>query len=237
MASNELISKVNKWDQKIILKYNGIGGKVFTYILKPISFLGRETLWISLITFYSLIWYDPFLFSHFSAIFLNGFILIFSIKNIVKRSRPYDRFNDNQLHVLERKPISKSFPSWHSYNIVSYGLLFGFFLNSPLIVILMLLIAVLVSFSRIQLGVHYPTDVIFGYFLGIIGFIFAIYLVSPLLSMLITYFEQLITHDIQHQQINRMLFKNLGYLFLCIGIFCGIFLLAISRVIKEYLKK
>jgi len=237
MESSEFISRVDKWDQKIILKYNGIGGKAFTYVLKPISFLGRETLWISLIAFYLLIWYDPFLLAHFSAIFLNGFILIFSIKQMVKRSRPFERFNENELQVLERKPISKSFPSWHSYNVVSYGLLFGFLLNSPLVIILMLFIATVVSFSRIQIGVHYPTDVIFGYFLGIIGFISAIYIVSPLLNMLLTYFEQFTTQDIQYQQINTMLFKNFWYLFLCIGIFLGIFLLAISRVIKEYLKK
>lgn len=237
MEASEFISRVDKWDQKIILKYNGIGGKAFTYVLKPISFLGRETLWISLIAFYLLIWYDPFLLSHFSAIFLIGFILIFSIKKMVKRSRPFERFNENELHVLERKPISKSFPSCHSYNVVSFGLLFGFLLDSPLVIIIMLFIAVVVSFSRIQIGVHYPTDVIFGYFLGIIGFIFAIYIVSPLLNMLLTYFEQFITQDIQYQQINTMLFKNFWYHFLCVGIFLGIFLLAISRVIKEYLKK
>jgi undecaprenyl-diphosphatase len=229
MEKNEFISRVDKWDQKIILKYNGIGGKVFIYVLKPISFLGRETLWISLIAFYLFIWYDPFLFTHLSAIFLNGFIFIFSIKQIVKRSRPFERFNENKLHVLERRPISKSFPSWHSYNIVSYGLLFGY---------LMLCIAIIVSFSRIQIGVHYPTDVIFGYIIGIIGFIFAISIVSPFLNMLITYFEQLYQQDIQYQQINTMLIKKeLWYLFLCIFIFLGIFLLAISRVIKEYLKK
>jgi membrane-associated phospholipid phosphatase len=237
MESSEFISRVDKWDQKIILKYNGIGGKAFTYVLKPISFLGRETLWISLIAFYLLIWYDPFLFTHFSAIFMNGFILIVSIKKIVKRSRPFERFNENELQVLERRPVSKSFPSWHSYNVVSYGLLFGFLLDSPLVIILMLCIAIIVSFSRIQIGVHYPTDVIFGYFLGIIGFISAIYIVSPLLNMLITYFEQFISHDIQYQQINTMLIKNLWYLVLCVVIFLGIFLLAISRVIKEYLKK
>jgi len=237
MDSSRFLSKVDKWDQKIILKYNGIGGKAFTYVLKPISFLGRETVWISLIAFYLLIWYDPFLFSHFSAIFLNGFILIFSIKNIVKRSRPFDRFNENKLQVLERRPVSKSFPSWHSYNVVAYGLLFGFLLNSLLLMIVMLCIAVVVSFSRIQIGVHYPTDVIFGYFLGIIGFILAIYIVSPLLNMLIIYLEQFIKQEIQYQQINTMLIKNFWYLFLCVGIFLGIFLLAISRVIKEYIKK
>ncbi|MFX0043494.1 MAG: phosphatase PAP2 family protein [Candidatus Hodarchaeota archaeon] len=237
MEKNEFISRVDKWDQKIILKYNGIGGKAFTYLLKPISFLGRETLWISLIAFYLFIWYDPLLFAHFSAIFLNGFIFIFSIKQIVKRSRPFDKFNENKLHVLERRPISKSFPSWHSYNIVSYGLLFGFLLNSPLLILVMLCIAVIVSFSRIQIGVHYPTDVIFGYILGIIGFISAIYIVSPLLNMLITCFEQLFPQNIQYQQINTMLIKDIWYLFLCIFIFLGIFLLAISRVIKEYIKK
>ncbi|MFX1410171.1 MAG: phosphatase PAP2 family protein [Promethearchaeota archaeon] len=234
MDSSRFLSKVDKWDQKILLKYNGIGGKAFTYFLKPISFLGRETIWISLITFYLFIWYDPFLFAHFSAIFLNGFIFIFLIKQSTRRSRPFERFGEEQLVVLERKPISKSFPSWHSYNVVSYGLLFGFLLKSPLVVVIMLSIAALVSFSRIQLGVHYPTDVIIGFFLGVVGFLFAIYIVSPLLSLLINYLEPLIIHDIQYQQFNPMLIHNIWYISLCVGIFSGIFLLAISKVIKEY---
>ena len=174
-------NRVDKWDQKLIIKYNGIGGTPLTYILKFLSFFGRETIWIFLIAFYLFVWYDPFLLSNLSAVFLTGLFIIVIIKKSVNRARPFERFVNDELKVLEKKPKSKSFPSWHAYNIVAYGLLIGlFFLKSPLITILMLGFAIIVSFSRIQLGVHYPSDVIFGYLIGILGFLFSIFIIAPL---------------------------------------------------------
>ena len=131
-------NRINEWDQKIIVKYNGIGGKPVIYILKFLSFFGRETLWIFLIAFYLFIWYDPFLLANLAAIFLTGLLLILAIKQTVNRSRPFDKLEKDKLKVLEIKPRSKSFPSWHSYNIVAYGLLIGlFFLKSPIMIIIM----------------------------------------------------------------------------------------------------
>ncbi len=231
-------TKVENWDRKVILRYNGLGGKPITYILKALSFFGRETLWISLIAFYLFIRYDPYLLSNLSANFLVGVILIVPIKIIVNRSRPFDRIEKDKLKVLERKPSSKSFPSWHSYNIVAYGLLLSiFFLKSPIIILLMIIIAILVSFSRIQLGVHYPTDVIFGIFIGVIGFLLSIYIVAPFLQIIITSLEQFAIHEIEYKQINSMLFENIWYIVLCIGIFMFIFLTATFKIIKDKLKK
>ncbi|MBA7660271.1 hypothetical protein ES703_68273 [subsurface metagenome] len=136
MELKDFSNRIDEWDQKIIIKYNGIGGKPVTYILKFLSFFGRETIWIFLIAFYLFIWYDPFLLANLVAIFLTGLLLILAIKQTVNRSRPFDKLEKDKLKVLEKKPRSKSFPSWHSYNIVAYGLLIGFFfLKSPLITI------------------------------------------------------------------------------------------------------
>ena len=51
MDSKNFFNKLNNWDQKIILKFNGIGGKAFTILLKVLSFLGRETIWMFLMVF------------------------------------------------------------------------------------------------------------------------------------------------------------------------------------------
>jgi len=81
MESKELLHRVIEWDRKVILKYNGIGGKPFTYFLKIVSFFGRETIWLILMAYYLFIWYDPYLFAHISITFLIGIVLIASIRN------------------------------------------------------------------------------------------------------------------------------------------------------------
>ncbi len=238
MEFKEFSNRIDQWDQKIILKYNGLGGKPITIILRFISFFGRETLWLFFIAFYLFIWYDPFLLAYISATFLTGLIIILALKQIIKRKRPFERFEEGKIIVFERTPSSKSFPSWHSYNVMAQGLLFGlFFLNSLFVTIIILIITLIVSFSRIQLGVHYPSDVIFGCIFGIMGFLITIYLTGPLVLQILTYFEQFIAFGIQYQQINSMLYKNIGYFLLTFSILIIIFFLAINKTIKERFKR
>ncbi|MFX0083327.1 MAG: phosphatase PAP2 family protein [Candidatus Hodarchaeota archaeon] len=227
-------NKIDEWDQKVIIKYNGIGGKPATYILKFFSFFGRETIWIFLIAFYLFIWYDPFLLANLAGIFLTGLLLIAAIKQFVNRSRPFDKIEKDKLKVLETKPRSKSFPSWHSYNIVAYGLLVGgFFLKSPMMIILMSILAIIISFSRIQLGVHYPSDVIFGCLIGIVGFFVSVFIVAPVFEIIFKYFEQFVVYTIEYRQLNSMIYENVWYLILWIVICVVIFLSATYKNIKD----
>jgi undecaprenyl-diphosphatase len=60
---------------------------------------------------------------------------------------------------------SFSFPSSHAANVTAQALLFGSFYR-PLAVPLFL-VAAAVSYSRVYVGVHYPTDVIGGALVGL----------------------------------------------------------------------
>jgi len=235
MESKELLQRVDEWDQKVILKYNGIGGKLFTYFLKIISFFGRETIWFILMAYYLFIWYDPYLLAHICITFLIGVILIAPIKKLFERSRPFETLEN--LKILERKPTSRSFPSWHVYNITAQGLLFGYLLNSLIFTVLFLSFSIIVAFSRIQLGVHYPSDVIAGFFIGIIGFFLSVFLLSPLFLELIKFFEKLINYEIQYYRINSWLFEKIWYIFLCIGIFSLILFISSYKMLKDLYKK
>jgi len=95
------------------------------------------------------------------------------LKPMVGRMRPYDFQLEHfqvVIDLLIDKETSLSFPSGHT--IASFEAATVLLINSPLLGIPALILAVLIAFSRMYLYVHYPTDVIFSVFAGILfGFI------------------------------------------------------------------
>jgi len=98
------------------------------------------------------------------------------LKPMVGRIRPYD-FQINELgktwndfllagKLLVETPHDFSFPSGHT--IASFEACTVLLLNSKLMGIPAVILAILIAFSRLYLYVHYPTDVIFSVFAGIL---------------------------------------------------------------------
>jgi undecaprenyl-diphosphatase len=99
------------------------------------------------------------------------------IKNIVLRLRPYMvtdtikplRLVDENADPMDVAAQGYSFPSGHSSNAVTiYGSLAVHEKKRKLLWVLAVLLPILVGFSRVFVGVHYPTDVLCGWLLGII---------------------------------------------------------------------
>ena len=99
-----------------------------------------------------------------------------TLKPLVGRIRPYD-FQINELgrtwndllaggELLVELPHDFSFPSGHT--IASFEAATVLLINSTAMGIPALILAVLIAFSRMYLYVHYPTDVIFSIFAGIL---------------------------------------------------------------------
>ncbi|HBR18314.1 MAG: hypothetical protein A3G39_05160 [Deltaproteobacteria bacterium RIFCSPLOWO2_12_FULL_43_16] len=92
------------------------------------------------------------------------------LKHLVYRVRPCNALYD--IRLLVGCTSSFSFPSGHATNAfaVAVYLSYAYRRYSPAF----LLFAVLIAYSRIYVGVHYPLDVLGGAFAGSIGAIFII---------------------------------------------------------------
>jgi undecaprenyl-diphosphatase len=87
------------------------------------------------------------------------------LKRKYPRKRPYLVLPDIR---TGKNPLQDhSFPSGHTTAI--FSVVFPFILLMPMLGIILLPLALIVGFSRIYLGLHYPTDTIAGAILGCIA--------------------------------------------------------------------
>lgn len=99
------------------------------------------------------------------------------LKNIVGRIRPYDLIEG--LVPLVAKPRDYSFPSGHTGS--SFAAAWVFFRRLPRrFGVPALILAGFIGLSRLYVGVHYPTDVLFGVFSGICCGVIACFLTQRL---------------------------------------------------------
>jgi undecaprenyl-diphosphatase len=85
------------------------------------------------------------------------------LKPLVGRIRPCNVLEN--VHLLVNCTKAYSFPSSHAMNIFTGATLLSFSYRK--IKVILFVIATLVSYSRIYVGVHYPFDVLAGVILGI----------------------------------------------------------------------
>ena len=99
------------------------------------------------------------------------------IKNIALRLRPYFvsdkitllRLIDADADMMDIAAQGYSFPSGHSSSAVSvYGSLAVHEKKNRLLWVLAFVLPLLVGFSRVAVGAHFPTDVLCGWLLGVV---------------------------------------------------------------------
>lgn len=105
------------------------------------------------------------------ALALLGSLLVNNIilKNLVSRMRPFDRYDD--LIPLVARPMDFSFPSGHTgSSFAAAGVMYAKLPRR--LGVLAIVFAALIAFSRLYVGVHYPSDVLAGLATGLMIAVF-----------------------------------------------------------------
>lgn len=163
------------WEVSLIVWLQTHMGAFGASLASFISAFGEELACVAVIGF--LYWCYDKRFGRFVGLnVLIGIVLNPMIKNVFVRRRPY--FDSPEIKCL--KPVDKSadiyniaaqeysFPSGHSVNAVAvYGsaAVFG---KKKYLAVIAVVLSLLIGVSRFCLGVHYPTDVLAGWLLGLV---------------------------------------------------------------------
>ncbi len=133
-------------------------------LFEAITMLGEETLLIVLMAVVYFM-YDKNLAKRMFFITAMSLSLNCIVKNFVKRPRPFTR---GISCVREGTATGYSFPSGHSQTFATWSNGFSFYLKNKKLLWITVILSILVGFSRMYLGAHYPSDVIAGLLFGLI---------------------------------------------------------------------
>lgn len=101
--------------------------------------------------------------------------LYFTMKNGFKRNRPQAALKG--FNSLITPSDQFSFPSGHTSAAFMMATIIGYFI--PVLLLPLLIWAAMVGFSRVVVGVHFPTDTLVGMFLGVSVAVFSLNLFIP----------------------------------------------------------
>lgn len=149
-------------DENIFLQVNSIYSPGWDLVFLIITYAGSVFLWVFVTLVFWLKRKRKLATLMICALVIDT-ILTVVLKNLFLRPRPFETYPD--ANILDAE-TGFSFPSGHSERAFSAATIIGSFYTKARIPLFIL--AILVAFSRIYLGVHYPLDVIYGAFNGVL---------------------------------------------------------------------
>lgn len=145
---------------------------VLTAMLRTLTWTGHGYAWaIAVVTLALVIRYDAARFPRGESILHStlaagiAWILVKAIKALVRRRRPFQVLGDYAR--LTPAPNDDSFPSGHSAS--AFAFLTALTPLGPEVVVPVAIWAVVISYSRYYLGVHFPSDIVAGVLIGVLS--------------------------------------------------------------------
>ena len=179
-----MIEEILRLDSKLFLYLNNLGTSKFDIFWISLSKIEANILMylFLILLFFYIQKIRPKLIYIFYFIFVIALMITITdqganiFKDSFKRLRPcYNESIIDSLRLVKENCGGKyGFFSAHASNSFSLAIFFGLlFINRIRYIIMITIVyASLISYSRIYLGVHYPIDIIFGSFFGIfVGFV------------------------------------------------------------------
>ncbi len=167
-----VVQKIVTWDHKIFLSlYNSDFSKKSKGFAKIYSFFGHFYFWCAIWFAYGIYGYitkDYYLFVLLSGGFDQSFAIYMLIRyKLVNRNRPFITLENQGVEKHdELTKENKSFPSGHVTFLLFFGFIFAFYFQSWVVLIVFLALDIVMALTRLILGVHFPSDVIFGFVFG-----------------------------------------------------------------------
>ncbi|MHA1349636.1 MAG: phosphatase PAP2 family protein [Promethearchaeota archaeon] len=182
---SDYLDKLLEWDDRAFLSlYSSDFSKRTKQYAKIFSFLGSLYFWSIIIVawfFYGFVTKDYDLLVLFVSGFEQSLILHVIIRyGLIRRNRPYIKLKKEgvkrhdlfiRIPYLMSDSEEKSFPSGHVTFFFLFGIILAYYFNSWPIFFIFLSLDIIMGISRVILGVHFPTDIIFGF---IFGFLYAL---------------------------------------------------------------
>jgi membrane-associated phospholipid phosphatase len=161
-----------EWGLDLIRAVQSVHGPLLDAVFKGITFIGEEDFYLILLPL--LLWCVDFAFgARLAFFFLFSACVNAGAKDLIAHPRPFDLDPQVKLHEAGGYGL----PSGHSQSAVVVWGIIASHVRKRWFWIVAVLLMVLIGFSRIYLGVHFPTDVLGGWALGavlLVGYVFLV---------------------------------------------------------------
>lgn len=163
-----------KLDEDLLLAINGAHCEFFDHLMLAVT---HRFFWIPFYVFlaYMLVRKEGWKAGLFCLVVI-GLMITFAdqtcssvIRPMVERYRPSSPLNpiSQFIHIVDgHRGGTFGFPSAHAANTLALALFLSFVFRNRIATLGLIAWAILVSYSRVYLGLHYPGDIIAGFLIG-----------------------------------------------------------------------